>query len=61
MQNGALDLLFPAPNSPRFTIGHLCNIMTTNFSTTHHIHAEGGGIGEVGVLGYRISRRCLVI
>lgn len=42
-KNGALDLLFPQlPHSLRFTIGHLRNIMTTNFFT---ILMQGVGVG----------------
>lgn len=32
-------------NSVKFTIGHLCNIVTTNFFSTYHIHIEGGNRG----------------
>lgn len=57
----ALAPLFPCSKQLGFTIGHLCNIMTTNFLTTHHIRPEGGSSREVGVLGCRTSRRCLCI
>lgn len=32
-------------NSLKFTIGHLCNIVTTNFFSIYHIHIEAGNRG----------------